>query len=180
MPIPSLGYSVALSGVWATDRSRAIFGMRRVDLRTTFMKISLRFLPILACVSVSSLFSQVVLNPSPSRVVGQVGFTQTSANLIEGRELNGPQGIALDQTVTPPILYIADTGNNRVLGFRDASSFTTGQRADIVIGQIDFQSAFAQGPNRNGARTTGVAAPVGLAVDASGNLYVVDAGNSSR
>ena len=69
---------------------------------------------------------------------------------MEGREFNGPQGVALDMNVNPPILYVADTGNNRVLGFRNANTFSNGQKADIVIGQVDFQSTFTQGPRGSG------------------------------
>ena len=110
--------------------------------------------------------------------MGQNNLSQSSLNLVEGREFSSPQAVALDLNVTPPALYVADTGNNRVLGFRNASSFQNGQKADIVIGQVDFQTTFTQGPRGNGARNTGLAFPVGLAVDASRNLYVLDAGNN--
>ncbi len=105
-------------------------------------------------------------------------MTQSTLNLVEGRELSSPEGVALDLNLTPPALYIADTGNNRVLGYRNANSFRNGQKADIVIGQIDFQSTFSQGPRGNGARNTGLSAPIGLAVDSASNLYVVDGGNN--
>lgn len=143
------------------------------------MKILVRCLPFFLVLTPSSvLFSQIQLNPVPTRVVGQDSLTQSSLNLVEGRELLSPQAVALDLNVTPPALYIADTGNNRVLGFRNASSFRNGQMADIVIGQVDFQSTFAQGPRGNGSRNTGLGAPIGLAVDASSNLYVIDAANN--
>ena len=123
---------------------------------------------------------QVVLNPTPTRAVGQVTLAQGAANLVEGRELNSPYGVALDLAVTPPALYIADTLNNRVLGFRNANAFKNGQTADIVIGQVDFISTSVQGPASvsSGGRTTGLYAPTGLAVDSNSNLYVVDTGNN--
>jgi uncharacterized protein (TIGR03437 family) len=122
--------------------------------------------------------AQVQLNPAPTRIVGQDNMTQTAANLVEGREFNTPLGIAVDTTQNPPALYVADTGNNRVLGFRNALSFTNGQKADIVIGQTDFLSTAPQGPFTGGVRNTGLASPTGLAVDQAGNLYVVDSGNN--
>jgi uncharacterized protein (TIGR03437 family) len=121
---------------------------------------------------------QVQLNPTPTRAIGQLNLVNGSANLVEGREFNSPLGIALDTTLTPPALYVADTFNNRVLGFRNAKSFTNGQKADIVIGQIDFLSAAPQGPGVTGGRTTGTYVPTGLAVDGKGNLFVVDSGNN--
>ncbi|MDQ6677080.1 MAG: NHL repeat-containing protein, partial [Acidobacteriota bacterium] len=131
--------------------------------------------------SFSACFAQIQLNPSPTRVVGQDTLTQGAPNLVEGREFNSPQGVALDLSQNPPILYVADTGNNRVLGFRNAQGAGNGQKADLVIGQVDFLTTGAQGPPRQGGgqfRSTGLTAPVGLAVDAAGNLYVVDAGNN--
>ena len=122
--------------------------------------------------------AQVQLNPVPARIVGQDNTTQSAVNMVEGREFNSPLGIAVDTTQNPPALYVADTGNNRVLGFRNALSFSTGQKADIVIGQMDFLSSGAQGPFSGGVRNTGLAAPTGLAVDSAGNLYVMDSGNN--
>ena len=62
----------------------------------------------------------VPLNTVPSRIVGhphaeQLTVTSVNPNLVEGREFFQPQGIAVDTSVTPPILYVADAGNNRVV-----------------------------------------------------------------
>ena len=126
-----------------------------------------------------SLTAQITLNPTPTRVVGQdsLALTTFNPNLVEGREFFGPQGIALDLTTNPPSVYVADTGNNRVLGFHNAAAVANGQKADLVIGQPDFGTTIAAGPGRTSA-TTGLAAPTGLVVDSSGNLYVVDSGNN--
>lgn len=123
-----------------------------------------------------------VFNPAPSRIVGQAVLQQqglltaAAPNLVEGREFNAPQALALDTSVTAPILYVADTGNNRVLAWKNASSFTKGNLADKVIGQRDFLSTAPKGPGSD--LSTGLAAPAALAVDKSGNLYVADAGNN--
>lgn len=123
-----------------------------------------------------------IFNPAPSRIVGQsvlqqIGvLTATAPNLVEGREFNGPQAVALDTSTTPPILYVADTGNNRVLAWKDATAFNKGNFADKVIGQRDFLSTSPKGPGSD--LSTGVAAPDALAVDKHGNLYVLDAGNN--
>ena len=50
-------------------------------------------------------------------------LTAIAPNLVEGREFNNPQAIALDTSVTPPILYVADFGNNRVLGVEERLGF---------------------------------------------------------
>ena len=122
---------------------------------------------------------QVTLNPTPTRIIGQNSALVTSfnPNLVEGRELLNPQCVALDMSTSPPGLYIADTGNNRVLGFRSSVGFSNGQKADLVLGQADLVTSIAQGPNRTN-RSTGFNSPTGLAVDTAGNVYVVDSGNN--
>jgi uncharacterized protein (TIGR03437 family) len=130
-----------------------------------------------AVLSATAAFSQIPLNPTPSRVVGQAQLQSSSIspNLVEGRELYNPQGIAIDTSLTPPAIYVADTGNNRVLGWKNALAFSNGTPADIVIGQPDKLSTLPQGPG--GTRSTGLASPTGLAVR-GGNLYVADSGNN--
>ena len=140
---------------------------------------SLRLTVLLSLVFLSDLAAQITLNPLPTRVIGQVGtkLTSVSPNLVEGREFQLPQSVVLDTSASPPALYVADTGNNRILGFRSATGFANGQRADFVIGQPDLITTIPQGPAFT-TRTTGLAAPEGLAVDAAGNVYVIDAANN--
>ena len=98
--------------------------------------------------------AQTIFNPAPSRIVGQAVLQQQGVltaiapNLVEGREFNNPQAVALDTSVTPPILYVADFGNNRVLAWKNASGFTKGDYADLVIGQRDLLSTSPEGPER--------------------------------
>ncbi|MDX2151509.1 MAG: hypothetical protein SFV54_12300, partial [Bryobacteraceae bacterium] len=130
------------------------------------------------------LTAQVVLNPAPSRALGQTRLQVTAVqpNLVDFKALFLPQAVALDTSTSPPILYVADTGNNRVLGWRNATSAGNGAPADVVVGQRDEFSAFPQGPRGSGdprgTLSTGLAGPTGLAVDRNGNLYVADAGNN--
>jgi uncharacterized protein (TIGR03437 family) len=120
------------------------------------------------------------INQTPTRQFGQpslaVPLTQASPNLVEGRELNAPGQVAFDNSVSPPIMYIADIGNNRVLGFKNITALSAGNYASLVIGQQDFYSTLIQGPG--GALSTGLNSPTGLAVDSKGALYVADSGNN--
>jgi uncharacterized protein (TIGR03437 family) len=129
----------------------------------------------------TACYSQTILNQSASRCIGQPqclpgnAVSTVNPNLVEGRELYGPQSLALDTSLTPPALYVADTGNNRVLGWKNATSFTNGKPADIVVGQRDFYTTSPGGPATQ--FTAGLSQPMGLALS-GGDLYVVDAGNN--
>jgi len=128
--------------------------------------------------STGLLHAQLLLNPNPTRVLGHSSIVPKSAapNLVEGREFNSPHAIAVDTRANPPILYVSDTGNNRVLAWRDISKAREGVAADRAIGQRDKFSTTAWGPGMG--YSSGMYRPTGLAVDAQGNLYVVDTGNN--
>jgi uncharacterized protein (TIGR03437 family) len=132
-------------------------------------------------VSAQSLFNK------PVKVFGDPNFIGTAANplafdspgpnVVEGRELSQPYGITLDNSVSPPIIYIADTVNNRVLAYQYNTQLTPGAVADLVLGQPDRFTTLPQGPGV-GVYSTGLNSPTGLAVDSAGNLYVADNGNN--
>ena len=121
--------------------------------------------------------SPVTLNPTPTRVFGHAkkDFISAAPNLVEGKELNGPSGVALDTSVSPPILYVADAFNNRVMVWKNARA-ASGSPADLVVGQRDFFSTGQQGPGSG--FSSGLLSPSSVAVDKRGNLYVFDTGNN--
>ncbi len=137
---------------------------------------------LLACVFAAALapvaVGQVILSPAPSRVLGhpQASLRTVNPNFVEGKELYQPFAVAVDTASTPPILYVADTFNNRVLAWRNASQFANGAMADMVIGQQDFTSTNPLGPGTE--FNSGLYYPAGLAVDARGDLFVADSGNN--
>src|SRR5450631_3963967 len=106
--------------------------------------------------SAATLAAQsVTINPVPSREFGQPKlpptntpfvFATTKENYVEGRELSSPLSIAFDNSVSPPIVYVADTFNNRVLAWRNATSVSIANFADKAIGQNDLFSTNQGGP----------------------------------
>src|SRR5438128_1370430 len=118
----------------AIPASRLV-GAYLMNSLTRFVAVAVVCAPVWAQVSPD-------INALPSREFGHslltFGTQSVAPNLVEGRELNSPSAIAFDTTVTPAILYVADSSNHRILGFRNPSSFTTGQKADKVIGQREL------------------------------------------
>jgi uncharacterized protein (TIGR03437 family) len=86
-----------------------------------------------------------------------------------GAFLSLPAGLAFDKAGN---LYIADTGNNVIRKVAAASPFTI----------TTYAGSFANGKTYLGdggpASKAGMYAPVAVAVDASGNLYIADTNNN--
>jgi uncharacterized protein (TIGR03437 family) len=130
---------------------------------------------------------------SPLQVFGQPAFFTDAPNLVEGREFFFTDGSAATiagvaarffagsgMAFDGNRLYVTDTLNHRILGFRDFRAFKNGDRADLVIGQPDFLRTVPNFPANdiNVPSDRSLVAPAAVAVDPDGNLYVADAGNS--
>jgi sugar lactone lactonase YvrE len=107
-------------------------------------------------------------------VLGQADFTKTSPNFVDARGMNRPRAVAIDAQARTAI--VADTGNNRILGWRSLANFAAGAAADVIIGQTDFNS---NAVNRGGgASAATLSEPVGVAFDSAHRVYVADRGNN--
>jgi sugar lactone lactonase YvrE len=106
------------------------------------------------------------------RVFGQPDFSSNTPNKggLSANSLNNPYGLALDAQGD---LYVADTGNHRVLEYD--IPLTTDTTADRVFGQPDFKSNTI---NNGGVSAESLSNPAGLALDAQGDLYVADTNNN--
>src|SRR5262249_29725955 len=118
---------------------------------------------------------QAWADTTADRVLGQLAFPYNGANLVDARGVSVPRGVVIDRSVVPNRLYVADTGNNRVLAWANVTPFFNGDPAALVIGQPDF---FSSACNTGGVSATSLCAPIGVAVDTAGNLYVADDNNS--
>jgi len=119
--------------------------------------------------------NRVLFYPSGSttatRVYGQLGsFTSNTENAggISANSFWYPEGIALDSSGN---LYVADYYNNRVLFYPSGSTTATqvyGQFGSFTTGTV----------NNGGISSNSLEGPIGIALDSSGNLYVIDQINS--
>jgi sugar lactone lactonase YvrE len=103
---------------------------------------------------------------SANLVIGQSSFT-TNVVATTQSGLRGPEGMAFDPAGN---LWIADRGNNRILGF--SPPFSNGMNAALVIGQSSFSSG-ASATSQNGLFN-----PCCVAFDPSGNLWEAEWGNN--
>ncbi|MFI5362472.1 MAG: hypothetical protein ACHQ49_10920 [Elusimicrobiota bacterium] len=108
-----------------------------------------------------------------SIVLGQPGYTTSAASPIDANTMNNPNALAYDQNNGR--LFVADSGNNRVLVFTNTNSVLgDGENATDVVGQSTFTAGTA---DTSGARTT-MYEPQGLAYDGtSDRLFVADTNN---
>ncbi len=101
-----------------------------------------------------------------SVVIGQADFAGQDVGL--GRTgLSGCCGITTDSAGN---LWVADSGNNRLLEFEPP--FSNGMGASLVIGQQDFNSS------RSATTQSGFSFPDHPGFDSSGNLWVPDSNNN--
>ncbi len=101
-------------------------------------------------------------------VLGQAGFT-TEIAAVSISAMNNPSGLAVDGTLR---LWVADTGNNRVILFNNPAAITNGAAADKVLGEPDFLSI---SPPASTLRNR-FSVPLGLAAS-GGTLWVADRDN---
>jgi sugar lactone lactonase YvrE len=106
-----------------------------------------------------------------SAVLGQAIFT-TNTSGTTGSTMSGPHGLALGADDS---LWVVDSFNHRVLRFLSVSSKANGATADVVVGQPNLTSGTVNQGGPTGAST--LAAPIGLFLDASDNLWVGDSQN---
>ena len=111
-------------------------------------------------------------NMSASRVFGQPNFTTgTAADPPTASSMSIPVAVAVDPKSGN--LYVADSGNNRILEFADPQNDSV---ADRVFGQGgDFTTKTV---NTGGISADSISDVGGVACDANGNLFCGDRNNN--
>jgi NHL repeat len=180
MRLVAASEAVAMGWGWIPTVSRAT-GISRKDIwgihAGGYRKSAIGILIILILICSNSILAPITptlaagVSPTATRVYGQSGsFTSNTANNggVSANSLSGSGRIAVDSSGN---LYVADTGNNRVLFFLSGS--TTATR---VYGQAG--SFTSNTVNNGGVSAKSLNQPWGVTLDSSGNLYVADTGNN--
>jgi sugar lactone lactonase YvrE len=102
----------------------------------------------------------------PDLVSGAPAAGPTAASL------SGPSAVVVDPATGK--VFVADTGNNRVLRYASAASLATGASAERVFGQ----SSLAANDNPSPPTASSLDSPTGLWLDASGRLWIADTDNN--
>lgn len=111
-------------------------------------------------------YSAPLTNGAPADVVlGQSVFTSSAAASPSASTMGAPAALSLDSTG----IWASDNNFNRVLHF--SAPFSSGQGADIVLGQSVF-TASAAATTQSGFKT-----PFGSSDDGAGGLWVADYSN---
>src|SRR5204863_8389040 len=105
----------------------------------------------------------------PTLVLGQPGPQYSRPLGIGTKGFNTPLGLAVDAGTGN--LYVADSGNSRVLRFPSPFANPTRVEPDAVYGQPGFTT------NAPGASASLMNRPRSVTVDGGGNLWVADTGN---
>lgn len=115
-------------------------------------------------------FSELASGAAAEAVFGQPGLSTSAPIAVDAQQFNSPSGLHVDGAGR---LWVADTLNNRVLMFEQASSRGDFPFADKVVGQSGFGgNSPATGANR-------LNNPRGVAIDdANDILWVADTGNN--
>jgi sugar lactone lactonase YvrE len=120
--------------------------------------------------------AQPTTSASADLILGQSGFVSTGVFPpyppgCAANRMNAPAGIFAGASGR---VYVADSGNHRVLVF--TPPFTNGMNAAAVIGQANLTSCAANRGGAAGAATLNN--PRGVFEDTDGTLFVADKGNN--
>jgi secreted PhoX family phosphatase len=110
----------------------------------------------------NNLIRKITSGGVVTTLAGQAGVTGSTNGTGNAASFHSPQGIAVD---TSGNVYVADAGNNLIRKITSGGVVTT------------FAGSGSPGSTNGTGTTSSFLCPTGVAIDASGNVYVADMGN---
>ncbi|MCB1204516.1 MAG: NHL repeat-containing protein [Verrucomicrobiae bacterium] len=117
-----------------------------------------------------SAFAGLKTHQAADLVLGQPDF-MTEADNLSQTGMNGPRDVAIDPRTGK--VFVADSGNDRILRFASYLSLSNGDPAEAVLGQDDFDTNDSTDLAQNRMNS-----PTRLYIDVDGRLWVTDLGNN--
>ncbi|MFN8446064.1 MAG: NHL repeat-containing protein [Caldilineaceae bacterium] len=121
--------------------------------------------------SAAAMLGNGELDTVADSVFGQNDFTSAAPPAtIDGTTLQQASDLFVFDTGQ---IFIADTANNRVLGWDSVDTYAIGDPANLVLGQANFTTTTPLNP----PNASSLNAPTGITMGFDGTLYVSDSGN---
>lgn len=99
------------------------------------------------------------------------GTTIVESGTGSANKLNAPRGVAID---SEGILYISDTGNNRICKIIEGGLLITLAGSTTLNSNLTYLSGYVNGHGKYASFNS----PTGIAVDLNRNIFVADTGNN--
>jgi sugar lactone lactonase YvrE len=125
---------------------------------------------VLATFAVAAIAMQ---EQQPAVFLGQGNLDEGLPNFINRFGFDAPVSVAIDTSVSPNHLYVADWANNRVLGFQTSAFVNNGTGAILFFGE---HNPGAINDYLSGTSASTLFHPSGVAVDSHGNVFIADSG----
>jgi sugar lactone lactonase YvrE len=149
-----------------SDRAAILGAMKTLHSLTTTVVLA-------ACCVCTARGQDFISYQSADVVIGKPNFLTSGPTTASATNTNTTADAVVDPATGK--LFVCDEANNRVLRFSSSAAAASGAAAEAVFGQPDLTTATA---NTGGLGASSLSDPVGIAVDASGALWVADAGNN--
>jgi alpha-tubulin suppressor-like RCC1 family protein len=115
---------------------------------------------------------------TPSYVLGDTSMGNYTTGTTQSK-MNGPTALALD--VANQLLYVADSGNNRVMVFPAKGNASWGGNGENALYELGVPNGAGDFTTQGSAAATqSTFGPVGLAYDSTNQLLYVSDGNNNR
>lgn len=129
----------------------------------------------LLCITLPASADRFVNGQAADVVLGQPDFVSNdSGSLSNG--FDNPESVAVDPNTGK--VFVADSGNYRILRFSSAAAMQSGSGAEAVFGQANFLNTLKNQGGGDNALANTLSFVYQIMVDSQGRLWVADSSNN--